>query len=133
MRIKTLLLMVAVLASLAIAGCKGDGNSGMQKVEEQKAGDYQITVLAPDGQFKKGGNKIAIEVTKGGQPVAADDLQVSAAMPMQGMPTMVAPITTKPGGQTGRYEGTADFEMSGGWDMTVAVGGQKTQFKVRVK
>lgn len=134
MRTRQLFTLMAVMAvGASVAGCNR-GGAELAKAQEQRVGEYQVTVLAPGGQFRKGENRMAIEVRRDGEPADAGAVQVSSTMPMPGMPTMVAPVAVRPAGAPGRHEGTISFEMAGGWDMAITLaGGQRAQMKLQVK
>lgn len=132
MRTVTVILGALVL-SLAAIGC-GAGGPDMQKIQEQKAGTYTVALFAPGGKLVQGDNRFAIEVTENGAPVDVSKVTVNSTMPMPGMPNMIAKIETTPAAEPGRLEGTANFEMRGGWDLFVELpSGQRVPMKLQIQ
>jgi Cu(I)/Ag(I) efflux system membrane fusion protein len=117
--------------ALLATGCAGD----LEPVETLRSGPYQIAVLAPGGTLRSGDNRIAVQVTRDGQPVAVQQGQLGFAMPAMGtMPAMQAPAQLEP--DEGGLTGTLTFSMGGGWNGQVraltATGPVGGSFKVQV-
>ena len=132
------LLVLAVLAatSLGLAACKGTQSDNLKEVKQQKAGDYTIAVLAPEGKISSGKNQFALEFRRAAdnQPVDVGDVQVSSSMPMPGQPNMVAAVTVSKTPTPGRYTVTGTFDMKGGYDTSITfANGQKAVVSLKVQ
>lgn len=106
-------LAIAAIGSLGLlaAGCAGE----LEPVETLRSGPYQVEVLAPGGTFSSGDNRVAVRVTRDGQPVDVLQGQLVFAMPAMGtMPAMQKPARLEPDG--GGLSGTLNFNMGGGWN-----------------
>jgi hypothetical protein len=135
MRLKTL-FAVAVMALVGLASCKGTQSADLKEVKQQKAGDYTIVVLAPEGKIGAGKNEFALEFRRASdnQPVDVGDVQLSSSMPMPGQPNMVASVSATKTATPGRYAVTGNFEMKGGYDTTITfANGQKAVVSLKVQ
>jgi hypothetical protein len=143
MKLIDLALGVTVLAGLIAAGCSG----GNQQNDASKQGMPSMPASAPptaaappamqgvDVTFKTqpdplkvGENTFEAMVMAGGQPVTDASVSVEfvmPAMPSMNMAEMRSTASLKHQGN-GRYHGTGNVAMAGGWDATVKVtrGGQ---------
>jgi predicted small secreted protein len=137
MKLKALLILAVVAAtSLGLAACKGTQSGDLKEVKQQKAGDYTIVVLAPEGKIADGKNEFALEFRRASdnQPVDVGDIQLSSSMPMPGQPNMVASVSASKTATPGRYTVTGNFEMKGGYDTTVTfANGQKAVISLKVQ
>jgi hypothetical protein len=130
------ILAVTLLVGLGLASCKGTRSGDLKEVKQQKAGDYTIVVLAPEGKIGEGANEFALEFRRASdnQPVDVGDIQLSSSMPMPGQPNMVASVSATKTATAGRYTITGDFEMKGAYDTTVTfANGQKAQISLKVQ
>jgi len=116
MRIKGLLTFAMVAAVAFFAACKGSESENLKEVKQQKAGDYTIVVLAPDGKIGEGKSEFVLEFRRASdnQPVDVGDVQLSSSMPMPGQPNMVAAVSATKTATPGRYTVSGTFEMKGG-------------------
>jgi hypothetical protein len=80
----------------------------------------RISFRSDSGTFRLGRNVFAIEFSSRttGALIDAGDVQLAGAMTMPGM-VMSGGIEVRRTGTAGRYEATADFEMSGAWRFTI--------------
>lgn len=137
MRIKGLLSIAVVLGvGFGLAACKGARSGELKEVKQQKAGDYTIVLLAPEGRITEGNIEFALEFRRASdnQPVDVGDVQLSSSMPMPGQPNMVAAVSATKTATPGRYTVTGNFEMKGGYDTTITfANGQKAQISLKVQ
>lgn len=84
-----------------------------------KAGDIDVKVKSEKSPFV-GQNGFAINLTKGGKPVAPKSVKFKVFMPeMPGMPAMGEEVDAK--GANGAYKASVNFCMSGTWQVSVTV------------
>jgi hypothetical protein len=137
MKIKALLTLAILTAiGLGFAACKGARSGDLKEVKQQKAGDYTIVVLAPEGKLGEGNNEFALEFRRASdnQPVDVGDVQLSSSMPMPGQPNMVASVFASKTATPGRYTVTGNFDMRGAYDTSVSfANGQKAQISLKVQ
>ena len=109
-------LCALVVAAAVTAACGGQG--GMD-----------ITLRTVPDPPETGETTFEATVMDDGQPVTDADVSVELfmeAMPSMKMPEMRNTVALKHEGE-GRYRGTGNVQMAGGWDATVSVkrGGQE--------
>ena len=97
-----------------------------------------ITLKSEAGQWKQGRNTFVLEFTSpSGQPLDVGKVGLNTAMPMPGMPPMIAGATLAPDKTPGRYTGTISFPDSGARQVTVTwdgpAGRGSTRFSVPVR
>ena len=83
MRAKIIALATSLAAALAIAGCSGSeppsqtpatsaqapapsASANLKQIQQQRAGDYEITLSNETGSLKQGANNLVLEFRKGG-------------------------------------------------------------------
>ena len=126
-------IAVVLLVALLISACSKDFSS-YKKIQEQKAGDYSVTILSSSGDIKKGSGNFLLEFHKGssGELVKVNNLNVSAVMLMAGSP-MSGEVSPSETGTTGRYEIKYNFEMIGTYKLDITFdNGLQTQFLLSV-
>ena len=104
-----------------------------------KTKDLVITLLSESGQWTQGQNSFVLEfasaTTKA--PVDAGKITLSTAMPMPGMPAMIAGAKVTADKVPGRYLGTISFPDSGARQVTISWDGPSgkgsTRFSVPVR
>ena len=136
MRTKVILTISVLTVVAAFAACKGSRSGDLKEVKQQKAGDYTIVLLAPEGKIEEGNNEFALEFRRASdnQPVDVGDVQLSSSMPMPGQPNMIASVSASKSASPGRYTVTGKFEMKGAYDTTVTfANGQKAQISLKVQ
>lgn len=138
MRKKVILAAVAVVVfGLVLTACGGDGDtSNLKQIEQQRAGEYVVTVLNETGQLKQGPNKFVLEFRKASDNKLTDvgNVQLNALMPMPGMSPMSGGASATPSGTPGRYNIESDFQMVGTWNFTVKFGnGQQARFALKAQ
>ena len=141
MRMKVILAAVAVLAlTTVLTACGGSSGGGdtstLKQIEQQRAGEYLVTVLNETGQLKQGPNKFVLEFRKAADNQLADvgNVQLNSLMPMPGMAPMSGGASATPSGTPGRYTVESDFQMVGTWNFTVKFGGgQQARFSLKAQ
>jgi hypothetical protein len=132
------LLTLAVLAGagLGLAACTGTGSGELKEVKQQKAGEYTIVVLAPEGKIGEGTSDFALEFRRApdNTPVDVGDVQLTSSMPMPGQPNMIASVSASKSATPGRYAVEGTFAMKGAYATTVTfANGQKAQLSLKVQ
>lgn len=137
MRMKLIVAAVIVaLLSLVLTACGGGDTSNLKQIEQQRAGDYVVTVLNDTGQLKQGKNKFVLEFRKAAdnQLVDVGNVQLNSLMAMPGMSPMSGGASATPSGTPGRYNVESDFQMAGTWNFTVKFGGgQQARFALKAQ
>jgi Cu(I)/Ag(I) efflux system membrane protein CusA/SilA len=125
-----LLIGVGVLAVVAVAAWLGlrtsapgrddPAESGAAVVQTVRAGEVDVVLLSPTGTLRQGRNTFTIEFRRTGTTTLVDvgTVRASANMPMPGM-VMSGGFQVAPTGTPGRYSATAEFGMSGAWQMAI--------------
>ena len=129
------LVVPFVLLLAAACGPRGAESSGLKELQQRQAGEYLVACLHPTGDIKQGTSRLILEFRRESdrQFVDVGDIQVSAAMPMPGMPDMVVDTSAKRTEQVGRYEVQSNFSMAGTYRLNVTfAGGQQVQFELQV-
>ena len=139
MRMKMILAAVAVAAlALVLTACGGSGGdtSNLKQIQQQRAGEYLVTLLNETGQLKQGPNKFVLEFRKTSDNQLTDvgSVQLNSLMPMPGMSPMSGGASATPSGTPGRYQIESDFQMAGTWNFTVKFGGgQQAKFALKAQ
>lgn len=140
MRMKVILAAVAVLALTTVltacGGSSGGDTSNLKQIEQQRAGEYLVTLLNETGQLKQGPNKFVLEFRKAADNKLTDvgNVQLNALMPMPGMSPMSGGASATPSGTPGRYTIESDFSMIGTWTFTVKFGNnQQARFALKAQ
>jgi len=139
MRMKVMLASVVVVSlALVLTACGGSGGdtSNLKQIEQQRAGEYLVTLLSETGQLKQGPNKFVLEFRKASDNQLTDvgNVQLNSLMPMPGMSPMSGGASATPSGTPGRYQIESDFQMMGTWNFTVKFGnGQQARFALKAQ
>ena len=141
MRMKMILATVAVAAlALVLTACGGSGGGGdtsnLKQIQQQRAGEYLVTLLNETGQLKQGPNKFFLEFRKASDNQLTDvgNVQLNSLMPMPGMSPMSGGASATPSGTPGRYNVESDFQMVGTWNFTVKfANGQQARFSLKAQ
>lgn len=136
MRMKVILAAVTVVVlTMVLTACGGD-TSNLKQIQQQRAGEYLVTLLNETGQLKQGPNKFVLEFRKASDNQLTDvgNVQLNSLMPMPGMSPMSGGASATPLGAPGRYEIESDFQMVGTWNFTVKFGnGQQARFALKAQ
>ncbi len=138
MRMKVILAATAVaVMALVLTACGSGGDtSNLKQIQQQRAGEYVITLLNETGQLKQGPNKFVLEFRKASDNQLTDvgNVQLNSLMPMPGMSPMSGGASATPSGTPGRYNVESDFQMAGTWNLTVKFGsGQQARFALKAQ
>jgi Cu(I)/Ag(I) efflux system membrane protein CusA/SilA len=110
----------ALWSSVARSDRATESTSSADVVRIVRSADIDIVLRAPDGVLRLGRNTFTIEFrsASGGALVDAGSVRASANMTMPGM-VMSSGMQVQPTGTPGRYTGSAEFGMAGGWQMSI--------------
>lgn len=91
------------------------------QIQQQRSGDYLVTLLNETGVVKQHSNKLVLEVRNGStnEPADVNNLQIQASMRMPGMGPMFGSVSSTRKIGPGRYDFDADFSMAGQWNFIV--------------
>ena len=119
--------------TLLLTGCSG-GNDGsaLKPIQQQKAGDYTVSILSDTGRIKSGATQYTLEFrTADGQLADVGAVDVAPVMEMPGMGPMMGEAKVSQSGTAGRYNVSGNLSMAGLWKFTVKFGnGQSARFSL---
>jgi hypothetical protein len=117
---KRLCRLIGVLVFPVLLGCAGQ-NAALKPIQQQRSGDYQVTLLNDTGVVKQRANKLTLEIRQAAtnELVKVNNLQVQARMLMPGMGPMFGEVSSVRELAPGRYEFDANFAMMGQWTCLV--------------
>ena len=100
-------------------------------VQTVRAGDVEIVLRSPDAALRLGRNSFTIEFRRPetGELLDVGTVRASANMAMPGM-VMSSGLQVAAGDEPGRYRATAEFGMSGTWQMALEWNGPAGQGSV---
>jgi hypothetical protein len=95
--------------------------ANLVQIQQQRSGDYSVTLFNDTGVIKQHSNKLVVEVRNAAtnEPADVNNLQVQASMRMPGMGPMFGTVSSAQKTGPGRYEFDADFSMAGQWTFLV--------------
>jgi hypothetical protein len=109
-----------LLLAITIPACRQQSEADWKQVTSADISEGKVVVKSAAGDLKKGKNDIRIEfVDAGGNLLAVEHAEASAAMPMPGMSPMTTSLELKPAAESGRFTAQASFEMRGGWQCSI--------------
>ena len=93
----------------------------LTQIQQQRSGDYVVTLLNDIGAVKQHSNKLTLEFRNGSTNELAhvDNVKLQASMRMPGMGPMFGDLSSTKEIVAGRYEFDADFSMAGQWGFVV--------------
>ncbi len=115
---------------VALAGCNGNkvNLSSLKPAATRTVGKLTIVLLNKSGELMQGQNESVIQFKDDqGQPADVGDVQLGSNMAMPGMSPMSGDGEITPTGQTGVYNVTSNFAMSGAWHFTLPWNGPYCQ------
>jgi YtkA-like len=116
------LVGLAVLALLFVqaAGCNRELTE-FKQLQQQRSGDYTITVLSDTGVLKQHSAHLRLEFRNSStnQIAGVSNVQIQTTMRMPGMGPMFGNISGMRQLSPGLYEFEADFSMAGQWNFLV--------------
>jgi len=119
--LKTLARTVAFSClAMLVASC-AKKTENLTKIQEQRSGDYVLTLFGESAAIKQHSNKLTLEIRNAAsnQPADVKNVQVQSSMRMPGMGPMFGEIGTLKMVSAGKYEFSADFSMAGQWSFVV--------------
>jgi Cu(I)/Ag(I) efflux system membrane protein CusA/SilA len=130
-----LVLVTGLFALWRIAG-RGGGQpaatvADADIVQTVRSVDVEIVLRSPDAALRQGRNTFTIEFRRpdAGELLDVGTVRASANMAMPGM-VMSSGLQVTPSGVPGRYVATAEFGMSGTWQMAIEWNGPAGQGSV---
>jgi hypothetical protein len=137
--------MILALLALAVtiaAGCSQQSSeksatpgqatsptsSNLKQIQQQRSGDYVITLSSDTGSLKQGTNNLILEFRRADQLTDPGNVEVTPMMEMKGAGPMLANTKAIPSGTPGQYNVTTDLAMAGPWKFTVKFSGGQTEF-----
>jgi Cu(I)/Ag(I) efflux system membrane protein CusA/SilA len=113
------------------SGQPGAAVSDSAIVQTLRSGDVEIVLRSPDAALRQGRNTFTIEFRRPGSGELLDvgTVRASANMAMPGM-VMSSGLQVAAGDEPGRYRATAEFGMSGTWQMALEWNGPAGQGSV---
>lgn len=128
---------VLVVALLLPAACQREAAKSpeLKQLQQRQVGEYIVAALHETGQLRQGTARLVLEFRRASDQQLANvgDIQVSAAMPMPGMPDMFVDTSATRTDQAGRYEVQSNLSMAGTYRVNVKfAAGQQVQFELQV-
>src|SRR5687767_7561586 len=127
---------IMILTGLLLLACSKGDPSNLKQVQQQKAGDYTVSILSETGTMKQGSTTYILEFRKAAdnQLVDVGNVEVSPVMDMPGMGPMMGGAEVTPTGTAGRYEAKGNLTMRGLWKLNVKFGSdQNVRFSLNAE
>lgn len=117
---RTLAWLAFSMLMVLTASCGGKPET-LTQIQQQRSGDYLLTLLNDSGAVKQRSNRLTLEIRNAGSNALApvSNLQIQSSMRMPGMGPMFGDVTSLKEIAPGRYEFNADFSMAGQWNFVV--------------
>lgn len=117
--LKTSLCLLCLFVAILL-GCTKPPSSFTQ-VQQQRSGDYVLTLFSDSGSVKQHSNKFKLEIRNAAsnEPANVSNVQIQSSMRMPGMGPMFGNISSIQQTGPGQYELDADFSMAGQWSFVV--------------
>src|SRR5690242_19202855 len=114
MKLRLLLLLVS---PVLWASCNKP--STLTQIQQQRSGDYLVTLFNDSGVVKQRSNKFVVEIRNAAtsEPANVSNVKVQATMRMPGASPMFGDVSAARPAGAGRYEFDADFAMAGQWSL----------------
>ena len=135
MRERLVLLAVLVAFILQPAGCNRQPTD-FKQIQQQRSGDYTITLLNDTGVLKQHADRLRIEFrnTSSNELANVSNVQIQATMVMPGMGPMFGNISPPKQVGPGQYDLDTDFAMAGQWNTVVTFDPNgRVQFALRAQ
>ena len=112
-----------VFCSLLMLMCLSCGkqSSNLTQIQQQRSGDYLVTLFNDSDVIKQRSNKLTIEIRNAAsnEPAKVANLQIQSSMRMPGMGPMFGDVSSPREVGPGRYKFDAGFSMAGQWNFLV--------------
>ena len=113
---------ISLLAALSLVwlAC-GRQTAGLKQIQQQRSGDYVVTLLNDSGVLKQHSEHLTLEVRNAATNELANvtNVQIQASMVMAGMGPMFGTLSAPRQNAPGRYDVDAEFGMAGRWTFVV--------------
>ena len=122
--------------ALLLSGCKSGNPAELKPIQQEKVGDYTVSLLSETGTMKQGSTTYTLEFRKTADNQLADvgKVEVSPVMEMSGMAPMMGGADVTPTGTPGRYEVKGNLAMAGLWKVNVKFGeNQNVRFSLNAE
>ena len=122
-----------MLFALLLAGC--NRQSELKPIQQQRSGDYAITLLNETGVLKQN-DRLRVEVRSASRNEFANvnNLTIQASMLMPGMGPMFGTLSEPRQIGPGQYEFDANMGMAGQWNVVVTFDPDvRAQFALRAQ
>ena len=109
-----------ILVFLLSLSCNSK-TSTLAQIQQQRSGDYLVTLLNDTGAMKQHSNKLTLEIriAASNELAHVGNVQIQSSMRMPGMGPMFGDLSPPQEIVPGRYQFDADFSMAGQWNFLV--------------
>jgi hypothetical protein len=117
-------VIICFVAISCLFGCGSGGTADLKPVQQQKVGEYTVSILSETGTMKQGATTYVLEFRKSADNQLADvgKVAVSPVMEMTGMSPMIGGAEVTPTDTPGRYAVKGNLTMSGLWKLNIKFG-----------
>ena len=125
------LALIAGTMAITLIACQP---SNQTPIATAKAGDLNVKITSPDGQLKKGANKLMLEFTdSSGKAIDVGSASLVFHMPAMGtMAEMNDKATLATTETPGKYAAVVDIEMAGTWEAQIKYAGPNGSGDARI-
>jgi len=120
------LYVILMMFALVTAGCNRNkvDITALKPAATRTVGKLSIVLLNKSGELMQGQNEFVVQFKDDqGQPADVGDVQLGSSMSMPSMAPMSGDSEITPTGQTGIYNVSSNFAMSGAWHFTLSWNG----------
>ena len=120
------LYVILMMFALVTAGCNRNkvDITALKPAATRTVGKLTIVLLNKSGELMQGQNEFVVQFKDDqGQPADVGDVQLGSSMSMPSMAPMSGDSEITPTGQTGIYNVSSNFAMSGAWHFTLSWNG----------
>lgn len=120
------LYVILMMFALVTAGCNRNkvDITELKPAATRTVGKLTIVLLNKSGELMQGQNDFVVQFKDDqGQPADVGDVQLGSSMSMPSMAPMSGDSEITPTGQTGIYNVSSNFAMSGAWHFTLSWNG----------
>jgi len=120
------LYVILMTFALVTAGCNRNkvDITALKPAATRTVGKLTIVLLNKSGELMQGQNEFVVQFKDDqGQPTDVGDVQLGSSMSMPSMAPMSGDSEITPTGQTGIYNVSSNFAMSGAWHFTLSWNG----------
>jgi hypothetical protein len=124
-----------VIGSVIFPGCNR-GTSEFKQIQQQRSGDYTVSLLNETGVLKQSSDHLRIEIRNAStnELAGVNNVKVQATMMMAGMGPMFGTFSAPQQVAPGQYELDASMGMTGQWNLVVTFDPNgRAQFSLRAQ